>query len=72
MAVSDLFFRLFNPDASLSPSNELIYPKEPFNPYSCGANLECPYNTRCHAEAAGYNIDSECCQAPQPSACGQM
>ena len=45
---------------------------EPFNPYSCGADLECPYTTRCDAEAAGYNIEADCCQSPQPSACGLM
>jgi len=45
---------------------------EPFNPYSCGDDLECPYNTRCDAEAAGYNIENDCCQSPQPSACGLM
>lgn len=43
---------------------------DPTNPYACGKDYECAYPKRCLAEAAGYNIEDDCCQAPQPSACG--
>lgn len=45
---------------------------EPTNPYSCGTDFNCAYSNRCLAEAAGYNIDADCCQAPMPSICGMI
>lgn len=42
---------------------------EPVNPYSCGEDFSCGYENRCLAESAGFNIEEDCCQAPQPSAC---
>ena len=41
---------------------------EPVNPYTCGED-SCAYENRCLASAAGFDVDTECCQAPQPSIC---
>jgi len=41
---------------------------EPVNPYTCGED-SCAYENRCLASAAGFDVDTECCQAPQPSVC---
>jgi len=40
---------------------------EPNNPHVC---FGCSYENICLAEAAGYDIDNDCCQSPNPSACG--
>jgi len=45
---------------------------EPTNPYSCGADYTCAYSNRCLAEAAGFNIEADCCQAPMQSLCGMI
>lgn len=41
---------------------------EPVNPYTCGED-SCAYENRCLASAAGFDVDTECCQSPQPSIC---
>ena len=41
---------------------------EPVNPYTCGED-SCAYENRCLASAAGFDVDTECCQSPQPSVC---
>ena len=49
--------------------SKIVGDYEPVNPYTCGAD-SCPYENRCLASAAGFDVDTECCQAPQPSVCG--
>ncbi|CAB9504707.1 expressed unknown protein [Seminavis robusta] len=42
---------------------------EPFNPVICGPDRSCSYENFCLARENGYDIDTDCCQAPQPSVC---
>ena len=43
---------------------------EPTRPYKCGQDFNCLYTKDCLAEAAGFDVDEDCCQAPDPAACG--
>ena len=50
-----------------------FFPKQRrFNPVICGPDLNCGYENFCLAQAAGFDMDADCCQAPQPSACPFM
>ena len=40
----------------------------PRNPYKCGAD-SCVYGNVCLVKDAGFDIDADCCQAPDPGAC---
>eukprot|EP00539_Tryblionella_compressa_P010938 CAMPEP_0178803564 /NCGR_PEP_ID=MMETSP0745-20121128/14548_1 /TAXON_ID=913974 /ORGANISM="Nitzschia punctata, Strain CCMP561" /LENGTH=404 /DNA_ID=CAMNT_0020462675 /DNA_START=92 /DNA_END=1306 /DNA_ORIENTATION=+ len=42
---------------------------DPFNPVVCGPDKNCGYKNFCLAAAAGYDVEADCCQAPQPSSC---
>ena len=46
---------------------------DPTNRFNCGNNLQCPYRTICDLEAAGFDQEDDCCQAPlENSGCVQI
>eukprot|EP00563_Minutocellus_polymorphus_P017440 CAMPEP_0197717378 /NCGR_PEP_ID=MMETSP1434-20131217/1928_1 /TAXON_ID=265543 /ORGANISM="Minutocellus polymorphus, Strain CCMP3303" /LENGTH=713 /DNA_ID=CAMNT_0043301899 /DNA_START=112 /DNA_END=2256 /DNA_ORIENTATION=+ len=62
-----------NPEPSTCPGKDKGQCKNfPRNPYKCGdesVGYKCLYDNTCLVKDAGFDIDADCCQAPDAGAC---
>ena len=74
LAASAAFLPAASPASAQScppgDSNQCAF--DPANPHACGDGYSCAYANICLAETAGFDIDADCCQSPQPSMCPMM
>jgi len=58
-----------NPEPTCPGKDKGQCDNSPSNPHKCGDGYKCLYDNTCFVKDAGFDIDADCCQAPDASAC---